>query len=210
MTIKSVEWLPSLFAADPLNLSAGMDKIVNSNLNSVHLDIMDGHFVRNFSLGLNVVSAVKERYPNVFRDVHLMLQHPEDFIQKFIQAGAQRIFIHCEVPRKSLEESIDLLKESGIEWGIAINPETPLLILQSYSYHVPIMDMHRVLLMSVCPGLSGQPFIKDTVNRVRGLHKYFPQLEICVDGGINETIAQSLTKLGAFHFVVGSSFFNDK
>ena len=202
-----MEWLPSILAADPLKLSAGLDKVVDRSLRSIHLDIMDGHFVPNISFGPSVVKAVKMRNPDLFRDVHLMLDQPEKFITKFIESGAQRIFIHCEISKDSFLKSLNLLEDSSIEWGLAINPDTPVDFLAQHRQWVE--KMNRLLMMSVFPGFSGQSFIESTFERVKDVRKFFPDLEICVDGGVNETIANQLSELGISHFVVGSNFFKD-
>lgn len=200
-----MEWLPSLLAANPLDFESGLKKIENTGIKQVHLDIMDGHFVPNISFGPAVVKMVMQTHPNLFRDVHLMLSHPEDFIQKFVDVGAQRIFIHLEINQKSLEKSVELLQQSKIPWGLAINPETPLSSLKAYRSILPSMD--RLLIMSVHPGFSGQTFIEDTFQRVRDLRTTYPNLTLCLDGGINEQLAQKLLRLGINNFVVGSSFF---
>jgi len=204
---KNIEWLPSIFAANSLNFSIGLDKIVNASLKSIHLDIMDGHFVPNISFGPSVVRAVKLRNPGLFRDVHLMLDQPEKFIPVFIESGAQRIFIHCEISKDSFCKSLDLLKGSSIEWGLAINPDTSLDFLSQHRQLVEGID--RLLMMSVFPGFSGQTFIESTFERVKEVRRLFPKLEICIDGGINEVIADQLNRLGVSHFVVGANFFKD-
>ncbi len=200
-----MEWLPSLLAANPLNFESGLDKIEKANLKQVHLDIMDGHFVPNISFGPSVVQKIAKTHPTLFRDVHLMLSDPENFIQKFIDAGAQRIFIHLEIKTKSLEKSLELLQENKILWGFAINPETSLTYLENYKYILP--KMNRLLVMSVHPGFSGQNFIVNSFERIKKLRENYPQLDLCLDGGINESLAQKLTSLGVNNFVIGSYFF---
>lgn len=200
-----MEWLPSLLAANPLDFEAGLNKIEQANLQQVHLDIMDGHFVPNISFGPAVVKMVAQKHPNLFRDVHLMLSHPEDFIQKFIDVGAQRIFIHIEIAPQSLEKSLEILSQNKILWGLAINPETPISTLEKYKHLFSNMD--RLLMMSVHPGFSGQSFIKDTFQRVKDLKNLYPTLALCLDGGINKLLAEELVLLGVNNFVVGASFY---
>ena len=202
-----MEWLPSLFAAYPLDLKAGLDRVIQSGVQQVHLDCMDGHFVPNITFGPSVVKAVKEYAPQLFRDVHLMLAHPEDFIETYIESGAQRIFIHVEIDPVSLKNSIKILQESKIEWGFAINPETPVTCLEAYSNW--IQRTNHLLVMSVYPGFSGQTFIPQTYERIQFIKKSFPVLELCVDGGVTPAIANNLAKLGVASCVRGSSFFRE-
>ena len=203
MQLTNINWWPSLLAADPLQFKEGLEKVRKAGLSGVHLDIMDGHFVPNISFGPSVVRAVTQNYPEVFRDVHLMLSHPEDFIPKFIESGAQSITIHIEIARDSLENSLRLLQAHSIPYGLAINPETPLEALTPFLDNFP----HHVLVMSVHPGFSGQAFIPETYQRVQQLRQRYPKLPLCIDGGINSKIAQEFVPLGVKDFVVGASFF---
>ncbi len=208
MNQPTLQWLPSLFAANPLHLGEGLRRICDAKMQHIHLDIMDGHFVPNISFGPELIQAVKEEAPLLFRSVHLMLSHPEDFIQKCIQNGAQRIFIHCEIDQHAFQRSLAILQASGISWGIAINPETPEDALSEFlPENIPLKHL---LVMSVHPGFSGQLFIQSTYKKVEVLHQQFPQALICVDGGVNKTIAMRLHDCGANAFVLGSSFFSNK
>ena len=201
----NINWWPSLLAADPLQFREGLDKVRKAGLSGVHLDIMDGHFVPNISFGPSVVRAITQNYPELFRDVHLMLSQPENFIPKFIESGAQSITIHIEIAKNSLENSLRLLRERSIPYGLAINPETPLEAL------TPFLDnpLHHVLIMSVHPGFSGQAFIPETYSRVQRLRQRYPKLTLCIDGGINSEIAQKFLLFGVKDFVVGASFFGE-
>lgn len=200
-----MEWLPSLLAANPLDFEAGLIKIEQADCGRVHLDIMDGHFVPNISFGPAVVKMVSQKHPNLFRDVHLMLSHPEDFIKKFIDVGAQRIFVHVEIEAEALEKSLEILSKNKVQWGLAINPETPVSTLEKYKHLFP--GMNRLLVMSVHPGFSGQSFINDTFQRVKDLKNLYPTVQLCLDGGINKSLAEQLALLGVNNFVVGASFF---
>ena len=151
---------------------------------------------------------VVQKHPNLFRDVHLMLSKPEDFIQKFIDVGAQRIFIHVEIAPPSLEKSLEILSQNKILWGLAINPETPIAALEKYKKLFSSMD--RLLVMSVHPGFSGQSFIKDTYQRIKDLKKLYPTVSLCLDGGINKLLAEQLAPLGVNNFVVGASFYEEQ
>ena len=205
MQATNINWWPSLLAADPLQFNAGLEKIRNADLTRVHLDIMDGHFVPNISFGPAVVRSVAQNYPELFRDVHLMLSHPEDFIPTFVESGAQSITIHIEIAPSSLKKSLELLKKHKIPYGLAINPETPLEALGPYLKEAP----HHLLVMSVHPGFSGQTFIPNTYSRVQFLRQHYPDLTLYLDGGINTKIAQNFLQLGVKNFVAGASFFRE-
>lgn len=203
MQATNINWWPSLLAADPLQFKAGLEKIRKAGLTRVHLDIMDGHFVPNISFGPAVVRAVAQNYPELFRDVHLMLSHPEDFISTFVESGAQSITIHIEIASSSLKKSLELLKKHEIPYALAINPETPLESLDPYLKDLP----HHLLVMSVHPGFSGQAFIPETYARIQFLRQRYPELTLYLDGGINPEIAQKLLPFGVKNFVAGASFF---
>lgn len=205
MRPSEINWYPSLLAADPLQFEDGLEKIRRAGLSRVHLDIMDGHFVPNISFGPSTVQAVMQHYPDLFRDVHLMLSNPEDFISVFVENGAQCITIHVEIAEASLKRSLILLRKHRISYGLAINPETPLGVLTPHLCELP----HHLLIMSVHPGFSGQSFIPETYQRVRLLRQQYPNLVLYLDGGINQEIAQNFLPLGVKDFVVGASFFRE-
>lgn len=190
-------------AADPLQFKEGLEKVQAAGLEGVHLDIMDGHFVPNISFGPSVVRSVAQNYPALFRDVHLMLSNPEDFISTFVESGAQSITIHVEISPNALKSSLELLSNYGILYGLAINPETPLENLTPYLNN----GLDHLLVMSVHPGFSGQAFIQETYTRVQTLRQRYPELPLRLDGGINAQIAQDFLPMGVKDFVVGASFF---
>lgn len=205
MRPSEINWYPSLLAADPLQFKDGLEKIRRAGLSRVHLDIMDGHFVPNISFGPSTVQAVTQHYPELFRDVHLMLSNPEDFIPVFVESGAQCITVHVEIAESSLKSSLGLLRKYQIPYGLAINPETSLDVLTPHLCELP----QHLLIMSVHPGFSGQSFIHETYQRVRLLRQQYPNLTLCLDGGINQEIAQNFLPLGVKNFVVGASFFRE-
>ena len=198
--MSAFEWIPSLFAADPLYVGDAL-KRVSADYSSIHMDIMDGHFVPNISFGSAMVAAVKRIAPRLLIEVHLMVTNPEAFIDPCIQAGAQRIFIHVEVP--SAAETCKTLQASGIQWGLVINPETPLECLPK-----PLLQASgNCLIMSVHPGFCGQSFIEATYQRVTAIRQTYPQVTLTVDGGINPEIANKLATLGVARCVAGSYCF---
>lgn len=203
--LKTPDIIPSLFAADPLHYFDALKAVERFGCCRIHLDIMDGHFVPNISFGSNVVAAVAKEFPQLFREVHLMVQNPQRHLEAFIKSGAQRLFIHIELVPEVLQETVRMLQSEAIDWGFAVNPETPLETLQTYKNWVS--NTQHLLLMSVHPGFCGQTFIEETYERVKELRAHFPHLKLCIDGGIRMQEAQRLQGLGAESVVMGSAFF---
>lgn len=199
------EIIPSLFAADPLRYCEALKAVERRGCRRIHLDIMDGHFVPNISFGVSVVAAVAKEYPRLFREVHLMVQNPQQHFKAFIKSGAQRLFIHIELTPEILEETVRSLQSEAVDWGFAVNPETSIETLQTYRDWV--LNAQHLLLMSVHPGFCGQTFIEETYERVKELRACFPHLKLCIDGGIRTSEAQRLRKLGVESVVMGSAFF---
>ena len=203
--LESPEIIPSLFAADPLRYCEALKAVERFGCRRIHLDIMDGHFVPNISFGTNVVAAVAKKFPQLFREVHLMIRNPQRHLETFIKSGAQRLFIHIELAPEVLKETVRCLQSEAVDWGFAVNPETPLETLQMYQDW--ISKTQHLLLMSVHPGFCGQTFIEETYERVKELRKHFPHLKLCIDGGIGMPEVQRLRVLGSESVVMGSSFF---
>jgi ribulose-phosphate 3-epimerase len=134
-----------------------------------------------------------------------MVQNPQQHIEAFVKSGAQRLFIHIELTPEILEETVRSLQSEAVDWGFAVNPETPLEALQTYQDW--ISNTQHLLLMSVHPGFCGQTFIADTYERIKELCTHFPHLKLCIDGGIRMQEAQRLRVLGAESVVMGSAFF---
>lgn len=204
--LKTFDIVPSLFAADPLYYCEALKAVERFGCRRTHLDIMDGHFVPNISFGANVVAAVAKEMPQLFREVHLMVQNPQQHIEAFVKSGAQRLFIHIELTPDVLEETIRCLQSAAVDWGFAVNPETSIEDMQTYVNW--ISNTQHLLLMSVRPGFCGQTFIEGTYERVKALRARFPHLKLCVDGGIRMQEAQCLRELGAESAVMGSAFFS--
>ncbi|MDR2396756.1 MAG: ribulose-phosphate 3-epimerase [Puniceicoccales bacterium] len=200
----AVEWLPSILAANPLDLRNAVEKVVRSEIKQIHLDIMDGHFVPNISFGPQIAESMHEVYSSLFLDVHLMLARPDDFIDPFLEAGAGRIILHAELSKRIVTRSLKRLRDAACLTGLAINPETNVDVLFPY---LEDWAIDRVLIMSVHPGFSGQEFITSVLPKVKMLKMRYPNVMLCMDGGINsETAAQSFD-YGARALVVGASFF---
>lgn len=165
----------------------------------IHIDVMDGHFVPDLTMGSKMVADL--RHVTVLPlDVHLMVENPENFIESFAIAGANHIYIHCELTHKNLKQILQQIRGFGCKAGLAINPETPT------SFVDPILNnIDQVLVMSVNPGKGGQKFMPDILPKI----KYFSDkvAEVVVDGGINDQTAMLAADAGATTLVAGSYIF---
>ena len=195
---------PSILAADFLHLSKDVD-IVNEHADIFHLDIMDGTFVPNISFGFPVVEAIAKEARKPM-DVHLMIVHPEKYVERFAKAGASMISFHYEA---ALEESgtvIDLIHSFNVKAGIVINPDCPVEKIFPY-----LGKVDYVLLMSVFAGFGGQKFIETTYERVKAVKKELKRIGskalIEVDGGVSPQNAGKLAKAGVDILVAGSAVF---
>ncbi|ULQ57254.1 ribulose-phosphate 3-epimerase [Flavihumibacter rivuli] len=196
---------PSLLASDFLNLGAECKMLNESEADWFHLDIMDGSFVPNISYGLPVVEQIRKATMKIC-DVHLMIEAPDRYIEAFRKAGADILTVHIEACRH-LHRTIQEIKKMGMIAGVALNPHTPVQLLQDI-----LQDIDLVLIMTVNPGFGGQKFIPHTLNKVKMLRQRIDQLgldvKIEVDGGVTLENAQALADAGADILVAGSSIFN--
>ncbi len=195
---------PSILAADFARLGEQVAQIENAGADMVHIDVMDGVFVPNISMGIPVVTSLRKVSSMVF-DVHLMIREPAKYIEAFASAGADSITVHVEA-EGSLKESIDLIRKSGKKVGICINPDTPVSALDGF---VEQADM--ILLMGVQPGFGGQyymPHVSDKISELRGIcDRIHPKCDIEVDGGITLQNVEEILSAGANVIVAGSSVF---
>lgn len=196
---------PSLLASDFSNLQREVTMINNSQADWIHIDIMDGVFVPNISMGLPVVEAIK-RHAKKTMDVHLMIVQPERYVEAFRKAGADVITVHVEAC-PHLHRNIQQIKALGAKAGVAVNPHTPLSFLD---YVLPEIDV--VNLMSVNPGFGAQKFIEFTLDKIRDLRyriqKAGARVLIEIDGGVNLDNARSLLEAGADVLVAGNFVFS--
>jgi ribulose-phosphate 3-epimerase len=196
---------PSILAADFANLQSEVIMINNSAADWIHIDIMDGVFVPNISFGIPVTAAIK-RHAKKPLDVHLMIVHPELYVEEFRKAGAETISVHAEAC-PHLHRNVQQIKALGAKAGVAINPHTPISVLE----HV-IQDIDLVCLMSVNPGFGGQKFIEETYHKVGELKNLIlrksSQALIEIDGGVNQQNAPLLARAGADVLVAGNFVFS--
>jgi ribulose-phosphate 3-epimerase len=196
---------PSILSADFMRLGEEINAAGAAGANMLHLDIMDGHFVPNMTIGPAIVESIR-KITSLPLDVHLMIEEPDKYLEDFAKAGADYLTVHYEAS-VHLHRTIQYIKELGAKAGVSLNPATPVWSLE----HI-LPDIDFALLMSVNPGFGGQEFIPETINKVKTLkrilgEKGFPVL-IEVDGGINLRNAASVASAGADILVMGSAFFH--
>lgn len=191
---------PSILSADFLHLGEAIRLVEESEAEWVHCDIMDGHFVPNISYGIPIVKAVRPATKKVV-DCHLMIEHPELYVEAFAAAGADMITVHQEAC-VHLDRQVAQIHDLGCKAGVALNPATPVETLVDILHAV---DM--VLIMSVNPGFGGQKFIPRALDKVRRLRALAPDLLIQVDGGVNAETGAQLVAAGADVLVAGSYVF---
>lgn len=198
---------PSLLSCDFANVQRDVEMLNESVAEWIHIDVMDGVFVPNISFGFPILSAVR-RHTNKVLDVHLMIQNADAYLSEFKKAGADIITVHVEAC-PHLHRTVQGIKELGMKAGVALNPHTPLSMLN----HV-LSDLDVVLIMSVNPGFGGQKFIPEAINKVKELNQIKTSKNlnfiIEVDGGVNSDNAPQLSEAGANALVAGSFVFNSK
>jgi ribulose-phosphate 3-epimerase len=195
---------PSVLSADFANLERDVKMINQSNAEWLHIDIMDGVFVPNISFGLPVTQAISKHCTKVM-DVHLMIVNPDQYIAAFKEAGAHILTVHYEACTH-LHRTIQNIKSHGMKAGVAINPHTPVSVLEDV-----LQDLDLVLVMSVNPGFGGQSFIPRTLDKVKALKRMIVERGcstlIEIDGGVNADNAVDLKKAGADVVVAGNFVF---
>ncbi|MGJ9458812.1 ribulose-phosphate 3-epimerase [Oceanobacillus sp. CF4.6] len=196
---------PSILSADFSKLGEEIKDVENGGADYIHVDVMDGHFVPNITIGSLIVEAIKP-VTSLPLDVHLMIENPDTYIADFAKAGASIITVHQEAS-PHLHRTIQLIKANGTKAGVVINPATPVEMIK------PILsEVDLVLIMTVNPGFGGQSFIHETLKKIEQIFTWRKELnltfEIEVDGGVNTETAKLCTDAGADVLVAGSAVFN--
>ena len=205
MAYVRIEIAPSILACNFSRLGEEVQAVEHGGADVIHVDVMDGRFVPNISIGIPVVESLRKatRLP---LDVHLMIDRPEQYVEEFVRAGANRVLVHQEAT-PHLDRALAMIRESGAEAGAALNPATPVTMLSE------VLDkLDTVLVMSVNPGFGGQKFIPGAFEKIRQLNqfraRYNAGFRIEVDGGVEAENVAELAQAGANTFVAGTSIFH--
>lgn len=199
-----VKVAPSILAADFANLQSEIELVDQAGADWIHIDVMDGHFVPNITMGALVVDAIRP-HTKLPLDVHLMIEQPDQYIESFAKAGADIITVHVEACRH-LHRTLHYIKSFGIQCGVVLNPHTPISTIE----HV-LEDVDVVLFMTVNPGFGGQSFIPAVLQKVKALADIKEQrglsFEIEIDGGVNKDTVKDCVAAGATVVVAGSAIY---
>ncbi len=202
--MKEYKLAPSILSADFNKLGEQIAIVEQSGLSLLHIDVMDGNFVPSISYGMPVIASIRKE-SDLFFDVHLMIEDPGRYISDFVSSGANGITVHAEACTH-LHRVVHQIKEAGVKCAVALNPATPLNVLE-YIYQ----DLDMILLMTVNPGFGGQSFIPECMNKIRSLRAFLDEkgcdIDIQVDGGIHAGNIREVALAGANIFVAGSSVF---
>lgn len=202
--MSKIKVAPSILSADFSRLASQIKKVESAGADMLHIDVMDGHFVPNITIGPAVVRSIR-KVTKLPLDVHLMIQNPEDLVDSFVEAGSDLITVHIEtIGPSGIKRQSRRLKKKHVKLGVSLNPNTNLSKIK------PVLGfVDFVLVMSVYPGFSGQEFIRSQVSKIRQLRSIYPG-DIAVDGGINDKTAQEVIAAGANIVAAGSYVFGAK
>ena len=204
--MKKIKISPSILAGDFSNLGSEIKRLEEGGADMIHVDVMDGHFVPNLTIGPPVIKSLR-KYTKLPFDVHLMISPVHKYIKNFSDAGSDIITIHPEAT-ENIKESINLIKTLGKKVGLSLNPDTPIHTIEKY-----LIEINLVLVMTVHPGFGGQKFISKILDKIRDLKKIKDEkglnFEIEVDGGINFENNSEVINAGANILVSGTTIFKD-
>ena len=203
--MKKIQIAPSILSANFSKMGEEVLSLEKCGADVVHCDVMDGVFVNNITFGIKMVEDLR-KITTLPLDCHLMIVHPEKYVERFAKAGADIITVHYEACQDNLKEVLELIKSTGVKCGAVINPDTPV---EKIADVIPICDM--VLIMSVFPGFGGQKFISNALDKLREVkaivEKCGKDIDIEIDGGVTEENVEEIKAAGANVIVAGSTVF---
>ena len=205
--VKKRKIAPSILSADFAHLAEEIRKVEEAGADIIHVDVMDGHFVPNLTVGPLIVRAIR-KVSQLPLDVHLMIANPDHYIPEFIKAGSDYLTVHVETC-PHLHRTIESIRENGVKAGVTLNPATPLSMVEPI---LPFVDL--LLIMSVNPGFGGQSFISQMLEKIKGARQMInsikPEIELEVDGGLKIENVGRVAAAGADIIVAGSAVFHSK
>lgn len=196
-----IKVLPSLLAADPLDMGREIGRVLDAGADGLHVDVMDAHFVPNLSFSPALVRAVKARFPGAYQDVHLMMEEPGKYLDAFIGAGADAVTVHAEISG-DVAAVLRTIREKGCRAGLSLKPGTPA---EAAGPYLPLCD--QLLVMTVEPGFGGQKFMDAMLPKITALRQMGFTGPIQVDGGINPRTAALCAAAGADTLIMGTAVF---
>ncbi|MBE7068659.1 MAG: ribulose-phosphate 3-epimerase [Clostridiales bacterium] len=207
--MKKIKIAPSILSADFSKMGEEVLSLEKCGADIVHCDVMDGVFVNNITFGIKMIEDLR-KLTSLPLDCHLMIVHPEKYVERFAKAGADIITVHYETCQENLKEVLKLIKSTGVKCGAVINPDTPV---EKIADAIPMCDM--VLVMSVFPGFGGQKFIPHSLEKLREVKRIAKEcgnidMDIQIDGGVDLSNVQEIKDAGANVIVAGSAVFNAK